>query len=733
MDGRAGVQAQRFPNMSPLVTVVPPRLKRAGWIALGAIVAAAIALPPLLTSRFVAERRAALAVQRARAHQASREFDRARTELRAALRLQPDRGEARHQLARMELALSNWELAFLELETLTELHPQDPDGWIGLAGLMVKTGLLAAPEAALDKAIAVAPNRADARVLRADVRLRLGRYHGAHLDAQAAVAHGTADAEAWSMLVRSAARSQGAEAGIEAARRGLAAAGRDPALLLPLASLLAEAGRTLEATAVQDEIGSAGGSSGHAWNVRLAIARGRLRAGDRDAAGKQLDALLQERPADEDALVLRALLEAERGRVEGALARLEEALASLPMSHALRDVLARLQSADSDRRAVATLLAEWSGKDFGPSPVPSSRIRAESLSSQGIPAGGAREHWPGRLAQIRHALETQMRQQNWTEAVRIVESARRGYPDTAFASFLAGILELARGIPGEAERHLSEARRFAPRSPVVAMALAKAWSRQKGAAFAGERLMELGERDPGFAFARLLAARAFIDGRDPSRAEAAVRRGLELQPQSPLPYRHLADFFLELDRSADGLHSVQRGLEAFPQDVDLQVLHAQISADFGRAADAIRFYEGILSRRPDLDVVEYRLAALLASQEGEAASQRLRPILQNLQLDAPSDPSLLACVGWAHHRAGNIPRARAALEAAVSAAPDEPGPRFQLAAIYLRERKVDLARTQLGAALDSKRRFPERLEAMRLMRELSSAPAPNASATSAGQ
>src|SRR5439155_1564593 len=130
--------------------------------------------------------------------------------------------------------------------------------------------------------------------------------------------------------------------------------------------------------------------------------------------------------------------------------------------------------------------------------------------------------WPGRLAQIRQALEMELRQQNWTAAQRIVDSAGRAYPDTAFAPFLAGIVELAQGHAGEAERSLSESLKSAPRSPVIATALAKAWSRKNGAAFAGERLMGLAERDGGFAFARYLAAHAFVDARDPAAAAAAA-------------------------------------------------------------------------------------------------------------------------------------------------------------------------------------------------------------------
>jgi tetratricopeptide (TPR) repeat protein len=541
------------------------RLTLRGWIALCLILAAAVGLPRFLSSRLMSQRRLASSLERARAHLAAREFDQGRRELRAALGFDPGNADARNQLATMELGLGNREIAFLEFQTLTEMQPQDPNGWIGIADLLVKGGLLAAPEAALDKAIAAAPTRADARLLRGEIRFRLGRYHGAHVDAQAAVAEAPKDVAARGLLGRSAAA--------------------------------------------------------------------------------------------------------------------------------------------------------------GPAPVPSARVRAEAQSAGNRFVSVAREHWPGRLAQIRQALELEMRQQNWTAAQRIVDSARQAYPETAFVSFLAGIVELAQGHAGEAERYLSESLKSAPRSPVIATALAKAWSRKNGAAFAGEQLMGLAERDGGFAFARYLAAHAFVDARDPVAAEAALRRGLVLQPDSSVPYQHLADYYLEVDRGAEAMSVLHQALDRFPHDADLQVMSARASAQLGKSKDAVRIYEELLSQRPDLDVVEYKLAALLASEdENGASSRRLPQLLQHLQSDHPSDPLLLDALGWALYRAGDRTRGRASLEAAVTGAPDEPSPHYHLAAVYARENKAELARSELKAALDSNRPFPERFDAMRLLRGSSSGP-----------
>ena len=545
-------------------------------IAVCALAALVLVMPRVWASRLVTGRRAALHLGRARAHLAARAFGPARAEFRAALRLRPESGDARSELASMELGLGNWELAFLEQESLTELRPGDAQGWIGLAGLMVQRGWLEAPEAVLDRALEAAPQRADAHALRADLRFRLGRYYGARVDAEAALA-------------------------------------------------------------------SAPQGSDSARSAHLTLERIALRTGGPAPAGEEVDA---------------------------------------------------------------------------PAPAAPRRVRADLQIEVGSLGGWTREAWPGRLGVARHQLEAQLRQKAWPEAQRLVDAARSAYPDSVFAPYLAGILELARGDAHGAERHLSEAFGAAPRNPTLVAALARAWALEQNAAYAGERLMRLADRDPSFAVARYLAARAYVEARDPIHAEAVLRRGLELQPDSPVPYQHLADFFFGLDRTSEALGICEEGLDRFPGDLALRLMLAQISASVGRIDDAERAYQAVRSARPDLDIVAYRLAMLLASQDKDPARwRRAVQILPALQDDRPSDPMLLDVLGWLNYRAGDLRRARELLTAAVKNVPEEPRPHFHLATLYLQERERDLARRELEAALASGQPFAERLDVLRMLRE----------------
>jgi predicted Zn-dependent protease len=432
-----------------------------------------------------------------------------------------------------------------------------------------------------------------------------------------------------------------------------------------------------------------------------------------------VEALIEQQPVDDEALALRALIDAKSGHLQPSLAQLDAALQMLPTSRTLRVVRARLQSARNDPGAVAALLGEMTAKELGPAPAPPSRLRGDADLEDGQPAALPRERWPGRLAQLRQALEVELRQQNWAAAQRIVESARRTYPGTAFAAWLAGIVELARGNADQAEEHLHEALAAAPRSPRILVGLAKTWSRKKGAAFAADQLVQMAERDPAFGFARYLAARAYMDAHNPAQAEATLKLGLKLQPASSLPYLHLARHYLDLELTSEALATCRQGLSRFPHDLELRMMLAQVSADMGNAGEAIRIYEETLLARPDLDLIVYRRAMLLASQDDDPEMwARSMQMARPLQSDRPSDPVLLDTLGWVHLRAGDGRRAHDLLEAAVRGAPDNPTMRFHLATLYAREKKMDMARHQLKTALESSSYFRQRVEALRLLREI---------------
>jgi len=605
----------------------------AGGAALALL--AVLAAGKAADSRFVRERRAALAAGRARTALDAGQVERARAELRAILDLLPDDASARKQLAALELSQGHEELAFLEYQVQSAMSPEDPDGWIGLARLMRRSGLLEAPEAALDRALEAAPGNGVAHRERGEIRDRLGRYRGALEDGQAAAKAIPDDPGAWTLLVRSRARVEGPAAAVEAARGAPESIRSTPQILLLFSSLLAQTGQPAEGRALlEKELASAPPASDRERDARLALAR-----------------------------------------------------------------------------------VETGAAALGPSPASPRRLRADGQVDLSSLGAWTREYWPGRMGEMRKSFEEQIQRREWGEAQRIADAASLEFPGSIFGPFLATLLDLQRGSPEEAEQRLETALRIAPRSPVLVATLGRVWSRKGGAAYAAGRLMTLAERDPKLSIVRYIAARAYIEAGDPLRAEGALRRGLELQPDSPIPYQHLTDFHFGLDRVPEALQVARDGIARFPGSTDLQMMLAQIQVAVGQPQEAITTYRTLLTRRPDLDLARYRLAMLLGSQTDPALHEQFLETLALLANDRPSDPQLLDALGWMQHQAGRDDLARPLLELAVEHSSDEPSTRFHLGSVYLASGASDRGREELRRALDSPRPFPQRLEAMRLLRD----------------
>jgi tetratricopeptide (TPR) repeat protein len=570
--------------------VAKDRWKRWRWVALGLAFAAAVVGGLHASRGYFAGHQAERHFRRAERLLEGREHEAARAELRSALRLRPSHREARRQLAELELRTARLEHAFLEFHALTEMHSDDAEAWLGLGRARIAADQLQEAETAATEAVELAPDLAAARRLRAEVRHRLGRFHGARVDAQALVDRDPKDAAAWVLLARATARVEGATAGAEAARRGLAGTGEDPALSRAL--------QELRASAVE---------------------------------------------RDE---------EVDRPKIGVAVDR--------------------------------------------------------------------SQNWPGKLGALLRDFASRRQQRDWDGGRALALTARNTYPGTVLGPWLEGVLEFSQGHFESGEKYLLEGLSTVPRSHRVITNLGAVWSRQRGPAYAGDRLVQLAERDHGFVYPLPLAALAYVEARDPARAEAAIRRALDLLPGSPVPYRYLAEFHLTLDRAGEAMAICDEGLARFPKDLDLQLKRARSSLILGDREEAIRRYEAVLSSRPDHDLAAGQLARLLIiARKDESSRSRAMDLVRRLESNAPADPIVLDAMGWVYLEASSdARRARELLEAAARAAPDDPAVRFHLAVACARTGDVELARRELRTALSSSEPFDEEPDARRLMREI---------------
>jgi tetratricopeptide (TPR) repeat protein len=516
--------------------------------------------------------------------------DDALSALEEALRSDPALADARGMRGTLELQRGHPEQAFLEFQSQSELEPQNPEGWLGLAQVRSAANQPEDAELAMDRVLELAPQRPGARTLRAEIRYRLGRYQGALLDAEQAVRADATDVRAWSIFIRAVGQTKGLSAASEVGDKALAATGNAPEVQREVASLQAAAP-----------------------------------------------------PAAQS----------------------------------------------------------------GP------RLREN--------AGDHAENWPGALGALMRDLVVKLHEQNWAAAEQLAASAQVLYPQTLMGPWLDGVIELGRGHQAVAEQHFWKAFAASPRSHRVLTNLVAVWWKQRGPRYAGDQLVAINKRDPGFAYALATAARAYLEADQPTLALSTARLGLVEKPNSPIPYRDVAGLSLELDQAGEAVGVCEEGLANFPDDVELSLLKARASLLLGDREAAIQSYEGVLSKHPDQQSAAGALASLLVARGDEPSRQRALAIVHTLELDGPLSADVLGAMGRVYLEvAKDLPQARRYLEVAVQGAPADATLRYDFA-LALVPGSPQRAVEELRTALSSKRNFPEEVEARHLLEQLSGA------------
>jgi cellulose synthase operon protein C len=422
------------------------------------------------------------------------------------------------------------------------------------------------------------------------------------------------------------------------------------------------------------------------WNglARTYLAAG-MAEGAELAATRALEHTAAPSAADH---LLRARIREQLGRRFGARHDAARALALAPDNAEARELAARMEA------ALAAPMAP-------PEPAPP-----------------AERFWPGELAARVGRTLAAIRARNWSGAQEQVDAAARAYPGAMLAPWLAGVVAYTQGKFADAERHLLAALAAAPRSSRVATNLAGAWAKQHGPAEAGERLLALHERDPGFLVPLDIAATAFLEARQPAQAERALQRGLAAQPPQARAHRQLAQHYRDLDDLAMALQACLRGRAQFPDDLELALLEAELRAGIGEVGKAVGLYEEALQRHPDSLAGRVALARLLGRPPAAVPRERALQLARELAADQPQDPAALDAIGWLLVRYEQPREGRAWIAAAVRREPNHPVLRYHLGAVLAQLGERAAARDELQAALIAAQPFVERAEAQKLLNEL---------------
>jgi tetratricopeptide (TPR) repeat protein len=237
--------------------------------------------------------------------------------------------------------------------------------------------------------------------------------------------------------------------------------------------------------------------------------------------------------------------------------------------------------------------------------------------------------------------------------------------------------------------------------PLTALIRVDAARKQLPQAFA--RLDKVIAQQPENVIARnlkgeLLATRGELDA-----AAAAFNEAIAKAPQWWMPYRGLALSHLAGKRNDQAIKALEDGIAktgAVALGTDLAALYERLE----RPDDAIRVYEGMVTREPNSVAAANNLAMLLVSYRTDATSLQRAAELAG-KLDNVSEPSILNTRGWVKFKRGEFQESLALLQQAVDRSPESPLMRYHLGMVQLKTGDRASAQKNLEAAVSSGRQF----------------------------
>jgi tetratricopeptide (TPR) repeat protein len=508
----------------------------------------------------------------------------------------------------------------------------------------------------------------------------------------------------------------------EEAYKGLAELDRDkPDGRAVLADFYATVGRYDEAFRIYQEIAAA---SPEYTRGRYRLGELLLQRGDVQGAQKQVDEILQKNANDMQARMLRSRINLQNGKTKEAIEDLREVLKQEPQSdvglYFMAEANFRAGQTDQARSFAADL--ERFHPDFLPAKLMQAQINLASGDTQAaqrqctellerLSTATPNARMSPQMLEELHAKALTARgsanlQLKNTKAARADMEAARNVAPNAPASYsnLAAV--------AAAENNFAEAVQLYERAISIDKAnfdalsnLTKVYAGMHRINDAHARLDEAIASQPNNASLHFLKAQAYGTQEagasksaeqlqdDANKAEASLRRALELDPNYIAAYQALAALYFNMKQPDRALAEYRKITERQPDNVGAYTLMGMVEYSRNNYEAAEDYYRRALRIDPETTFAANNLAMLSADQ-GRGNLDEAVQLAQAIVRKYPDEPGYADTLGWVLYKKGLYPSAVEQLQKAVRLASAKSGDN----ALY---------RFHLGLALNGAGRKPD--------------------------
>ncbi|QJD99873.1 PEP-CTERM system TPR-repeat protein PrsT [Massilia forsythiae] len=627
-------------------------------------------------------------------------------QLKNAVEKSPEDGEARMQLAMMELDMGDAVSADKELRKARSL---------GIAAdrvlpLLGKTDMLQgkAKELLDDISAEQAARSAPLLTLRGDALLVTGKGDDAKTAYEQALAVNPNAGDALLGLARLAASKQDREGAERYVNDAVAKDPKNPEVWMARGALLRATGKADEALAAYDETLKLKPDhrSAHIEKAYLQITRGKF-----PEAKVEIDAAEKASPGNLLVTYTRALYEFAQGKYAASQDALQKVLKSAP-DHMPSVLLAGA----SELNLGATQQAEQHLRRYleaNPNDVYARKLLAQTLLKRAQPADAAAALAPvlNESTQDPQLLalagESYMQVRDFGKASAYLEKASTLAPKAAAVRTSLGLSKLAQGDQARGLSELELATALDPKSTQAAVALVQTEMQLKHFDKALAAVQSLEKQQPDNPQVQNLKGGVYMIKGDPANARAAFEKAVALQPTFLPAVTNLARLDLQ-DKKPDAAKGrFEKVLEKDKNNADAMGALGELALVQKHTDEATSWFEKASNANPDAVAPALKLGAhyLRTNQPQKALT-----LARKFQTANPTNPELLDMLGQAQVATKDTNGALETYSKLVNAAPKSPQAQLRLAGVHLMMKNDSAASADLKRAVELQPNFiPARL------------------------
>jgi len=303
------------------------------------------------------------------------------------------------------------------------------------------------------------------------------------------------------------------------------------------------------------------------------------------------------------------------------------------------------------------------------------------------------------------------------EALGVYRRLASMMPTNPQPPFLMGRVLRSQGKIQEARQAFEKAANFAPDDLVLLEQLVDLDLSERKYDSALKRVTEAINKDPKSAGAQLILATVHLAQGMTNQAESVLKKVIELDPDARPAHLMLAHIALQSNRRDQALQQLETLLAKNPNDLAALLQIAAIHEGSGDYRAAAGWYEKVLAVSTNSPVAMNNLAYLYSERLGQL--DKAHELAQRARDLRPNDPSVADTLGWILFKRGEYGKALQLIKESAEKLDSEPEIQYHLGAAHYRLGEEDMARLALQRAVESKREFPGKDEAARMLSVLS--------------